>query len=180
MTGRHYFPLQSNQKPPSIVLHPTFQISLMPGKVMGLAGGLFSLLLHFHPQSQDGASMPKSPRKIMEKANNGPARINTTAFYWWLGESCGAANLCTALQRRSLHHRSLYWATCLCDPLIDKARRRQTNIIAEVTSLTTSPNIHQIFIRKIAELSLGRTVGWLVSVPACLSLAACRSAEGMH
>lgn len=39
---------------------------------MALAGGGFSLLLQLHPQSQDGASVPRSsPPKIIEKANNG-------------------------------------------------------------------------------------------------------------
>lgn len=37
---------------------------------MGLAGGVFSLLLHFHPQSLDGASVLRSsPAQIMEQAN---------------------------------------------------------------------------------------------------------------
>ena len=51
---------------------PDFQTSEVSHKATGLAGGVLSLLQHFHPQSQDGASLPSSsPAQIMVKANNG-------------------------------------------------------------------------------------------------------------
>ena len=53
----------------------TFQTSKAPRQAMSLAGGVFSHPLHFHPQSPDGASVPRcSPQQIMEKSNNGQLR----------------------------------------------------------------------------------------------------------
>lgn len=75
MTSKHALLITSNQKNPRTVVHLTFQTSKVPRQAMSLAGGVFSLLLHFHPQFPDGASVPRcSPQQIMEKSNNGQLR----------------------------------------------------------------------------------------------------------
>lgn len=143
MTSKHALLITSNQKNPRTVVHLTFQTSKVPRQAMSLAGGVFSLLLHFHPQFPDGASVPRcSPQQIMEKSNNGQLRSIRPRFADGSGgESCGAANLCTDLQRRTPTHPPS--PPLPLEPLLSRLlvlilwsmekRRRRTNVMAEVT-----------------------------------------------